>query len=283
MIIKTIAFLGPEGTFSHQATRIVLNSAEHENYVLKACPSIPHILSAVEKGKFDYGLVPVENSIEGSVNVTMDILASEISLFIRAEIVLDIRHYLFSKMTRLEDIRIVMSHPQAIAQCRHFLEEKLSHASLIDTESTAEAVRNLSDQGDGCAAIGSLDNRDYSSIPVLCADIGDYRHNQTRFLLIGPTPLASCRHTEKTSLILTLQKDRPGGLYDILGEFAEQKINLTRIESRPAKTGLGSYIFFLDCEAGHSHPGLAEVIRHLRTQNALLKNLGSYPILRGIR
>ena len=260
---QSLAFLGPEGTFSHQAACLFLKSSPLGAYRLRACPSIPHILYAVEKGEVAYGLVPVENSIEGSVNVTMDVLAGEQSLYIHEEIVLDIKHYLFSPMSSLEQIHTVMSHPQAIAQCRRFLEEKLDHAAIVTSESTAEAVHQVATScGEGYAAIGSLDNRELYNVPVLCADIGDYPHNQTRFLLVSKTA-GSSKVTHKTSLILTLEKDRPGGLYDILGEFAAQKINLSRIESRPAKKELGSYLFFLDCEAGHNHPGLQKVINNL--------------------
>ena len=273
----TLAFLGPEGTFSHQAARFLLNSSQPVSYTLKAYPSIPHILYAVEKGEVAYGLVPVENSIEGSVNVTMDVLADKQLIYIHEEIVLDIKHYLYSQMTSLEQIHTIMSHPQAIAQCRHFLEEKLNHAAIIATESTAEAVRQLDKGNGGYAAIGSRDNNDLYNVPVLCSDIGDYTHNQTRFLLVSKTPGTS-QITHKTSLILTLEKDRPGGLYDILGEFAGQNINLTRIESRPVKKELGSYLFFLDCEAGHNHPGLQAVINNLIAKKSLLKNLGSYPV-----
>jgi prephenate dehydratase len=274
---QSLAFLGPEGTFSHQAARLFLKSSAPGAFLLQACPSIPHILYAVEKGEVAYGLVPVENSIEGSVNVTMDVLAGEQSIHIHEEIVLDIKHHLFSRMQSLEQIHTVMSHPQAIAQCRRFLEQKLGHAAIIAMESTAEAVRQLANCSEGYAAIGSQDNLEFYNVPILSSDIGDYQHNQTRFLLVSKLA-GSAKLTHKTSLILTLEKDRPGGLYDILGEFAGQNINLSRIESRPAKKELGSYLFFLDCEAGHNHPGLQLVIKNLIAKKTLLKNLGSYPV-----
>ncbi len=279
---KTLAFLGPEGTFSHQAACLFLKSSPPGAYLPHAYPSIPHILYAVKKGEITYGLVPVENSIEGSVNVTMDVLAGEQSIYIHEEIVLDIKHYLFSRELCLEQIHKIMSHPQAIAQCRRFLEAKLKHADIIATESTAEAVRQLADYREGYAAIGSWANYELYKVPVLCSDIGDYPHNQTRFLLVSNT-VGSSKVTHKTSLVLTLEKDRPGGLYDILGEFAGQKINLSRIESRPAKKELGSYLFFLDCEAGHDHPGLQAVINNLIDKKSLLKNLGSYPVFHNSR
>ncbi|MCR4440835.1 MAG: prephenate dehydratase [Peptococcaceae bacterium] len=268
---KTLAYLGPEGTFSHQAAL----KCSKTGALPKPYPTIAHILSAVDKGEADFGVVPAENSIEGSVNITLDMLAHELSLYIQQEIVIDITHHLFSYTSSLAEIRTVMSHPQALAQCRRFLEKELAHAALVETSSTAEAVRLLSPGAEGTAAIASWDSHTRYGVPCLIRNIGDYPHNQTRFLLVGKEPCPS-NNTCKTTLVLTLAEDRPGSLYEILGDFAKMNINLTRIESRPAKSQLGKYIFFIDCEAGSHHPGLQQVLENLPAKTALLKNLGSY-------
>jgi len=269
-----VGYLGPEGTFSHQAA---LKSLKDHicSYTFTAYPTIPQILYAVEKGDAQLGVVPAENSIEGSVNITMDMLAHELSLFIQNEIIMEIKHHLITFMTGLEQIHTVMSHPQALAQCRHFIQQKLGHATLVETKSTADAVHLLGPNKKGLAAIASHDCHFRYQVPILVEDIGDYAHNQTRFLTVSKFPSQS-NHTTKTSLVLALEKDRPGGLYDVLSEFAKHNINLTRIESRPAKKELGNYLFFIDCQAGSDHPGFAEILPILQDKTVLLKNIGSY-------
>jgi prephenate dehydratase len=170
-----------------------------------------------------------------------------------------------------------MSHPHALAQCRLFLQKVLPHANLIETNSTSEAVQKLSPERIGTAAIASKKTHFVYHVPILAEDIGDFAHNQTRFLVVGKQPNL-LEKTLKTSLVLGMEKDRPGSLYNTLGEFAKQNINLTRIESRPAKNELGNYIFFIDCEAGHNHPGLKQVLDTLCNKTSLLKNLGSYSV-----
>ncbi|MFZ5755219.1 MAG: prephenate dehydratase [Bacillota bacterium] len=276
---KILAYLGPVGTYSYEAaSRCLLALGNSQEWELHALPTIPHILTAVAKGSVDAGLVPGENSIEGTINITLDMLAHELSLYIQGETVLNINHCLLSHSQDLREIHTVLSHPQALAQCRKFIQQKLPQAQCLPANSTAEAVQNLASMGPGTAAIASRNTQRFYNVPILVPDIGDYPCNQTRFLLVGRTP---CPHsdTKKTSLVLALEKDRPGGLYEVLGEFARQSINLTKIESRPAKKELGNYIFFIDCEAGHNHPGLQEVLKNLEKKTALLKNLGSYNLI----
>ncbi len=270
----TIAYLGPEGTFSHQAAQKCLES-NPGNINLQPYPGIAQVLYAVENDETALGVVPAENSIEGSVNITLDLLARDIPLYIKAEIIIDIKHHLLSHSKDLNSVHTVMSHTQAIAQCRHFLETRLKNADILETTSTAEAVSRLNSHGEGLAAIGSPESHKIYQVPILHPDIGCYPHNQTRFLLVGRSPETNSL-SSKTSLVLSLKKDRPGGLYDILGEFAKYELNLCKIESRPAKMGLGNYLFFIDCEAGSNHPDLLKVIDSLRTKTGYLKNLGSY-------
>ena len=272
--MNSLGYLGPEGTFSHQAALYFLKETGLTP-ALKTYPTIPDILHGIENGTCQAGVVPAENSIEGSVHITMDSLAHEFSLYIEKEIIMEIRHHLFTHMACLEQIDTVLSHPQALAQCRRFLRQKLDNVKLVATPSTAEAVRLLGQKRTGLAAIASRQCQTCYHIPILEKDIGDYTPNQTRFLILCKSPTGD-NHTTKTSLVLALEKDRPGGLYHVLGEFAKFNINLTRIESRPAKKELGNYLFFIDCAAGADHPGLQQVLHNLKASTVLLKNLGSY-------
>lgn len=269
-----LAYLGPEGTFCQLAAEQYLK-AHGVNFTLEEYPSIAKLLKAIAENHVTMGIVPAENSIEGSVNVTMDMLAGNLSLYIHGELILNITHHLFSYATDYKKIDLLLSHPQALAQCQSFIEKNLSKAKIIETNSTAQAIQHVAQANENSAAIGSLNSQQHYKVPVLANDIADYHHNQTRFLLIGNQPIFS-ENTSKTSLVLRLKKDRPGGLYEILGEFAQQKINLTRIESRPSKEELGNYLFFIDCEAGHNHPGLHEILKRLTEKTSSLKHLGSY-------
>lgn len=274
---KIIAYLGPEGSFSQQAAIEQLESLPNDSGCLEAYPSIASILSAVDKDSVEWGVVPAENSIEGSVHITLDILANELNLYIQKEIVLEIKHFLLSYTASLDKIHTVMSHPQALAQCRLFLENNLPHAKIIETNSTSEAASKLAADRDGYAAIASWNSHILYKVPILVHDIGDFSQNQTRFWVVGKHACLQ-ENTTKTSLVLGMEKDRPGSLYEILGEFAKQNINLTKIESRPVKKELGNYIFFIDCKAGHDHPGLKEVLKNLCSKTTMLKILGFYCI-----
>ncbi|PKM87406.1 MAG: prephenate dehydratase [Firmicutes bacterium HGW-Firmicutes-12] len=272
-----IGYLGPEGTFSQQAAIHQLESLPSDSSCLRAYPTIALLLSAVDSEDVQYGVVPAENSIEGSVNITLDMLANELNLYIHKEIVLGIKHHLLTYAPTLNKIHTVMSHPHALAQCRLFLQKKLPHANLVDTNSTSEAVLKVSSKSIGTAAIASKNCHLVYQVPILAENIGDFSHNQTRFWVVGKQP-SLLEKTLKTSLVLSMEKDRPGSLYNTLGEFAKHNINLTRIESRPAKKELGNYIFFIDCEAGQDNPGLKQVLDTLCKKTSFLKILGSYNI-----
>lgn len=271
----TLAYLGPEGTFSSQAARQLSKKKTARLLKLRAFPTIPAIFQALLAKEADFALVPAENSIEGSVTVTMDLLIQDPSLQIQGELVLPIAHHLLSRAQSIKEIRKVLSHPQAIAQCRNFLAQELSQAELVETNSTAEAAFLAAQADSAWAAVGPLESGRKYNLPVLVSHIADYPNNETRFLLIGEkgaVPEKTC----KTSLVLGLKKDRPGGLYQVLGLFAAENINLCRIESRPSKQALGKYLFFIDCEAGMEHPGLQRVLAELASCTESLRNLGSY-------
>ncbi len=279
MKTNTIAYLGPEGSFCEQAAIARKKAFGSKNTSLVACTTIPGILYAIQEGIYSFGVVPAENSIEGSVHITLDILAHELNLYIQQEIVLDIEHHLISHSQDLQQIKTVLSHPQALAQCRSFLEQFLPDAELCETSSTSEAASKVSSGVSGLAAIASWNSHIIYNVPVIAKNIGDYKNNQTRFFVVGREPFKG--PTTKTSLVLGMKKDRPGSLYEALGEFAKYNINLTRIESRPAKKELGNYIFFIDCEAGESDQNLKQVMCNLSGKTILLRSLGSYGVIHG--
>ncbi|MDX9871750.1 MAG: prephenate dehydratase [Clostridia bacterium] len=272
--MKAIAYLGPEGSFSQQAALKQLEALPGDPGCLQPYPTIAAILTAVDRGEASLGIVPAENSIEGSVNITLDLLANELNLYIQKEIILAITHHLLSYTPSLVQIHTVLSHPQALAQCRHFLQEKLPQAELMETSSTSEAVRRLDPAVPGIAAVASWHSHLCYQVPVVAENIGDFSPNQTRFLAVAKEPDLR-QNTTKTSLIISMEKDRPGSLYEALAAFAKENINLTRIESRPAKKELGNYIFFIDCQAGYDHPGLQRALTALAPRTSI-KNLGSY-------
>lgn len=276
---KIIAYLGPEWTYSHSAAVHYLNTLPSQaSYNLTPMPTIAHALYAIDQGNAHLAVVPVENSIEGPVNITMDVLVRELNLYIQGEIIISINHHLITFASYLDQIKIVVTHPQAMAQCRNFLMENLSHTEMREAKSTSEAVAMLSPKDPEVAAIGSWDSHINYQVPIIASDIGDYPNNKTRFLVISKEALRS-DHTSKTSLALALDRDRPGGLYSVLGEFASRSLNLSRIESRPAKKELGNYIFLIDCEAGHENQLLQDVLKQLKSKTVWLKNLGSYNTL----
>ncbi|MFZ5943730.1 MAG: prephenate dehydratase [Bacillota bacterium] len=278
---QVLAYLGPEGTFTNQAAcKSLTHLINPGSWEIKPFQTIPHILNAIEEGEISLGVVPAENSIEGSVNISLDMLMHEVNLHILGEIILDIEHHLLSHERCLEDIQTVMSHPQALAQCRHYLQRYLPHATIVQANSSADAVLYMAKQGKGWASIASQNAHEIYKIPILAANIGDYPKNQTRFFLVGKESgkYLSLPHT-KTSLIMALERDRPGGLSEALGEFAREQINLSKIESRPTKKELGNYLFFIDCEAAIVESRLQRVLSNLSQKAALLKILGSYPRL----
>lgn len=284
MKTPTLGYLGPEGTHTHAAAQMLVSNyaasyAASKAVKLVCYPDIPGIMEAVADGSLEQGIVPAENSIEGTVNLTLDILAQELDLYLQGELVLDITHHLLTFMANLGEIHTVMSHPQALAQCRNFLKKHLPQVTIRRTESTAEAVRLLTAPNQtGVAAIGSLASHLHYQVPIKCENIGDFPHNQTRFFIIGRNPFSLSAPTEKTSFVVFPRNNRPGQLYDILRVFAKYEVNLCKVESRPSKKALGSYLFWIDCELGHDHPKLPAIFHDLKKETNYYKFLGSYPI-----
>ncbi len=225
----------------------------------------------------DEGVVPIENSLEGSVNDTLDLLIHESTLLIRQELVLPVEHCLLVKPgVNLQEIRAVYSHPQALGQCRRFLERCFPRVQALAALSTAAAVEEMQQSKEVAAAIATARAAQLYGAEILARGIQDSPSNLTRFVV-----LAHADHSptgrDKTSLCFAFSDDRPGLLHGVLKEFAQRGINLTKIESRPTKQSLGQYIFLIDLEAHRTDPSAKEALELMQGQVAMLKIFGSYP------
>ncbi len=265
-----VAVLGPRGTFSEEAARKFQPRCE-----LVLCRDIPEVFESVENGKAKWGIAPVENSLEGSIGITLELLLQK-ELKICGEVVLNISHALMAlPETKLEYIKEVISHPHALAQCKNFL--KKLRVKTRNFFSTAEAAREISEKKlSSTAALAPRSAAQLYGLKILKEDIQDENQNQTRFLVLAKRD-AKKTGRDKTSLIFGL-KDRPGALYEALGIFALQGINLTKIESRPSRKALGDYVFYVDF-VGHRHEKkIRRALAQLKSKAAFLKILGSYPM-----
>jgi len=274
-IKKKIAYLGPSGTFTEEALdKFVIEPDKIEKI---PCATVVEVIKSVDRGYADEGLVPIENSIEGSVNITLDILTFESEAKIIGEISIPVKHSLIGKKKiKLKDIKKVISHPHATAQCRKFLSTSLKNIEIVAANSTAEAVKILREEDDSIAAIGTKVAAGIYGLEVIENDIEDNKDNKTRFVFIG-NKIQPKTGNDKTSIVCFLKEDRPGSLYNILGEFASRNINLTRLESRPAKKNLGDYVFMIDLDGHLYDNNVFEAIEVLRKTVYLVKILGSYP------
>ena len=269
---KHIAFLGPVGTFSEEAALRYDPEGDLEPF-----PSIPAVALAVASGIADEGVVPIENSLEGSVTHTLDILIQEARLFIRRELVLPIEHCMMvNPGTRAADIQTVYSHPQALGQCRDFLERCFPKAQLVASLSTVAAVEDMKKSPTPAAAISPRRAADLYGTEVLAQGIQDNPSNVTRFVILASTDHPPTGN-DKTSLCFSFEVDRPGLLYKVMGEFAQRNINLAKVESRPTKQSLGQYVFLIDCQGHREDPIVKEAINGVQGQTSMLKILGSYP------
>ncbi len=274
--MSRISFLGPHGTFAEEA---VLTQPDLAGQELMPLRSVPDVISAVEQGDADVGLVPIENSIEGTVSVTLDTLAFDTDLLIQREIDLPISLNLCAVPgTKLDDIRTVLSHPNPLGQTRVWLSRKLPAADTLVTNSTAEAAEQVARAGDRAqAAIGTAYAARLHGLELLATEIEDHPENQTRFVLVGHGVPAPTGH-DKTSIVCFQREDRPGSLLAILQEFAARAINLTKLESRPTKRSLGDYCFFIDVHGHIADELVADALRNLAAKQAEVKFLGSYPV-----
>lgn len=266
------AFLGPAGTFSEEA----LFSLGLPDVEPVSCTSIEEVFEAVERGRADAGIVPIENSVEGSVPATLDALAFDTKLEIQSELVLDIHHSLIAAPgVSAGEVTGIVAHPQAAGQCRRWIARNLPGRAVTAANSNAEAVRTAV-ENPGLAAVGPALAADLYGGQILERNVEDYAGNQTRFVVIG-RGIRERTGDDKTSLALFLKADRPGALLMILSEFAYGEINLTKIQSRPTKRQLGDYMFFVDM-AGHVEDAhVRTALDCLRMKLREVKVLGSYP------
>lgn len=278
MTEKKVAFLGPAGTWAQEA--LLANTAHGDEDTI-ALPSVYDVVMAVASGDAGEGIVPMENSIEGSVSATLDVLAFEVdNVYISREVVHPVSHRLIAREAiGLGEIEKIISHPHANAQCRRFLRDNLPQAEVVAANSTAEAVRIISESDQRWAAIGSsLAARSYGCV-TLAEDIEDYPDNRTRFVLLSTSEADQALDSPyKTSIVCTIAHDQPGSLLQILQEFAHRYVNLTKIESRPSKKGLGDYVFFIDMEGKKDDPAVSGALKCLDCKLASVKLLGSYPV-----
>jgi prephenate dehydratase len=280
-----VGYLGPEGTFSQEALMADIAGARLD---LVACPTIYECVMAVHDRTVDRALVPIENSLEGSVNTTLDALAMETEdVAIVGEVVHPIRHCLIARtVMELEEIETVVSHPQANAQCARFIRTRLSGARVLAASSTAHAVRLVAEHDGPWAALGTRLAAEHYGCEVLRGGVEDVAENETRFVWLAPMgsgpggPGPGRPHGPwKTAIVFWgVGSEAPGWLVSCLAEFAGRQVNLTRIESRPRKQGLGRYMFFLDLEGRETDPHVAEAIAGVRVQVERLRVLGSFPV-----
>lgn len=276
-----IGFLGPFGTFTEQALRTQDDLAGPQTELLPY-RSVPDVLDAVTAGVVDAGFVPIENSIEGMINFTLDALAFDHELVIQRDVVLDVEHCLMARAgTKIVDVHTVYSIPVATAQCHRYLREHLGSAEMWAANSTAEAARIVAEDpaaGPGSAAIAPRAAAERYGLEILRAGIEDQRGNQTRFVLVTAHGVPAPTGHDRTALVIYQRADEPGSLISILQEFAARRINLSNLISRPTKDGgLGEYCFIVFAE-GHIHDDLlADALRALHTKQGGVKFFGSYP------
>jgi chorismate mutase / prephenate dehydratase len=266
-----VGFLGPEGTFSQAA---VYKHFGHSARAL-ALSTIDEVFHEVEAGHADFGVVPIENSTEGSVNHTLDRFLTS-PLHICGEVEMRIRQNLMGKMRSLREVKRVCSHPQSLAQCRQWLKETLPDIELIAESSNAEAARRARDEK-GTAAIAGETAADVYGLTILSADIEDRPDNTTRFLVIGRRTFGSSGNDRTTLLVSTGRTESPGALHRLLEPLAKNSVSLTRIESRPSQRRKWDYVFFMDLEGHRDDPALSRALAALKSRASLFRILGSYP------
>ena len=265
-----VAFLGPEGTFSQAAVY------KHFGSSVRALPlpAIDEVFHEVEAGIADFGVVPIENSSEGTVNHTLDMFLTSM-LKICGEVEVRVSHCLMGRMTGMAAVKRVCAHPQALAQCRGWLDEQLPDAERVPVSSNAEGARRARDER-GTAAIAGRAAAEIYGLTLLATDIEDRPDNTKRFLVVG-RKLFAASGTDKTSLLVSAGNDDSGALFRLLEPLAKHEVNMTRIESRPSRKRKWDYVFFIDIEGHVGDPAVAQALAALQKRASLFKVLGSYP------
>ena len=281
----SLAHLGPTGTNAETAALAyadwLLTNKQQEG-ILCPYPSIVMTLQSVEKGDVDLAVVPVENSIEGSVTIVLDTLWRSQNLQVIKGLTIPISHGLLSFSSSLKKLKTVYSHPQALAQCQQWLEKFLPQVQIIPTKSTTEALKFLQEDVTA-AAISAPRAAQLYGVPLLREDIKDSADNFTRFWIVGSTNWSSDSQGNYLSLAFSLPQNSPGALVAALQIFARREINLSKIESRPTKRSLGEYIFFIDVEGNSHDAAIKEALADLSACTEVLKIFGNYSLLRNER
>jgi prephenate dehydratase len=277
--LRQIAYLGPRGTFSEEA---LLSQSDLVDLEHVATTTIPDAIALVAAGEVDAAFVPFENSIEGSVNLTLDLLVFDVELRIQREVVLQVHMDLLARPGEtIASIDRILSFPFATAQVRGFLAARLGRVPIEATNSTAEGARLLGDgafDGAHTAAVAPPLTAAIYGLEVLAHAIEDHQGNETRFLLVTRDGVPDPTGRDRTTIACFQRRDRPGSLYEILGAFASRSINLTRIESRPTRQGLGDYCFVIEFEGHLRDESVGAALIDLYTSGVNVKFLGSYPV-----
>ncbi|RBQ21262.1 prephenate dehydratase [Spongiactinospora rosea] len=278
--MSKLAYLGPEGTFSEEALRILAPEAER-----LSCPNVGAALEAVRRGVADAAVVPLENSLEGGIASTLDELVRGEPLLITAELLLPVRFSLLARPgTEIPHIKRLLTHPAAHTQCRGFIARELPDALVVASASTAAAAQEVALPGSPYdAAIGASIAGEHYGLLEIASNVGDRDDTVTRFVMVGrPAPLPAPTGADRTSTVAFLAEDHPGALLELLTEFSVRGVNLSRIESRPTGDGIGSYFFFFDFEGHVADARVGEAISGLHRVCADVRFLGSYPRADGI-
>jgi prephenate dehydratase len=275
-----VGYLGPEGTFSDEASALYKKKIGNAEFIPYS--TFHDILIAVDKNKIDEGIVPIENSVEGTIGIVTDMLVNEVKLQIKQELVIPVNHYLLAKSkVPLNKISEVISHPQVIDQCKNYLRKKLPKAKIRFSYSTAEAAKQVAttielSNNKIFAAISNKASAKLYGLKIVDSKVNDYPDNSTRFVVLAKSDHKKTGN-DKTSIVFSILKDRPGGLHNILAEFAKIKINLTKIESRPTKRTLGDYYFFVDIQGHRIDKDISQALKEVKKKASFFKILGSYP------
>ncbi len=272
MMTKKIAYLGPPGTFTEEAALKYDSKAQ-----LLPFSNVAAVAAAVDTHLAEEGVVAIENSLEGSVTDTLDLLIHESKLLIRQELALAIEHHLLVKPgTQAPEVKAIFSHPQALSQCRRFLERCFPQAEMVAALSTTAAVEQMMSSPTTAGAVGTQRAAELYGAEILAKNIQDRSPNVTRFVVLATNDHPPTGR-DKTSLCFSFDEDRPGLLYEVLKEFADRNINLAKVESRPSKESLGRYFFLIDLEGHRQDSSISEVLEKVKAKTSILKVFGSYP------
>ncbi|RTQ95834.1 prephenate dehydratase [Lysinibacillus telephonicus] len=276
---RRIAYLGPEASFTYLATKGLF---PHERLI--PYTTIPECIEAVSKDAVDFAVVPVENALEGSVPLTVDYLYHEANLFVVGEVLSKIQQHLMvnkAQRNNWQNVEGIYSHPHALAQCHKYLFYRFSGVTLHQYSSTAAAAKLVADNPDRCiAAIGNTSSAEKYGLEIVEHNIHDFHFNHTRFFVLSKQnirlPIENSQGNSKTTFMLTLPTDESGTLHQVLSVFAWRKLNLSKIESRPLKTGLGHYFFIIDIVADENESMMKGALEELASLGCTVKSLGTY-------